>query len=237
MQNKAQLFCFTYAGGTAAFFDNIEKCLNNVEVIPLEYAGHGNRVKEPFYQDFDELAKDLYVKLVNNYKGGKYALFGYSMGTISVVEVLKRIIEKHVIKLPDYIFLAAHEPYTKTVIKEYSESEIDDFVKERTVSFGGVPEKLINNKSFWRIYLPIYRADYSIIHKYRFEALKLKISIPAVVFYSENDTPFKKMKDWNQYFIEKCEYYEFDGTHFFMKEHYCDIANIIKEKIGAINDI
>ena len=124
MQNKTQLFCFTYAGGTASFFDNIEKCLENVEVIPFEYAGHGKRFKEPFYKDFNELADDLYNDLVNNYKGGTYALFGYSMGTISVVEVLKRIIEKHVMKLPDFIFLAAHEPYTKTVIKNFSESEM-----------------------------------------------------------------------------------------------------------------
>ena len=237
MQNKTQLFCFTYAGGTASFFDNIEKCLDNVDVIPLEYAGHGNRFKEPFYKDFNELADDLYNDLVNNYKGGMYALFGYSMGTISVVEVLKRIIDKHEMKLPDFIFLAAHEPYTKTVIRNFSESEMDDFVKERTISFGGVPEELINNKSFWRMYLPIYRADYSIIHKYNFEDLKLKSSIPAVVFYSENDTHFDKMKYWDKYFIKNCEYYEFEGTHFFMKEHYYDIANIIKEKIGAINDI
>lgn len=237
MQNKTQLFCFTYAGGTVTFFDSIGKCLDNMEVIPLEYAGHGNRFNEPFYKDFNELADDMYNNLVKKYKGGKYALFGYSMGTISVVEVLKKVMQEQYIKSPDYIFLAAHEPYTKTVIKNFSESEMDDFVKERTISFGGVPEKLINNKSFWRMYLPIYRADYSIIHKYIFEDLKLKSSIPAVILYSENDTPFEKMKYWNRYFIEKCEYYEFDGTHFFMKEHYSEIANIIKEKIGAINDI
>ncbi|SFJ05953.1 Surfactin synthase thioesterase subunit [Treponema bryantii] len=237
MQNKTQLFCFTYAGGTASFFDNIKKYLENVEVISLEYSGHGKRFKEPFYKNFNELADDMYEEIEKNYKGGMYALFGYSMGTISVVEVLRRIIEKKTIKLPNYIFLAAHEPFTKNVIKNFSESELDNFVKERTIGFGGVPEELINNKSFWRMYLPLYRTDYSIIHKYSFEKLELKTTIPAVIFYSENDTPFNKMKYWYKYFIEKCEYYEFEGTHFFMKEHYIEIANIIKEKIGAINDI
>ena len=238
MQNKTQLFCFTYAGGTASFFDNVEKCLiNDIDVVKLEYSGHGKRFNEPMYKNFDELADDMYDIICRCYNNGHYALFGYSMGTISVIEVLKRIIRENSIPLPDNLFIAAHEPYTKGEIKGFSSGEIDNLVKERTIKFGGIPEQLINNKSFWRMYMPLYKADYSIIAKYSFENLVLESTIPTTIFYSEADTPFEKMKLWKNYFKGKCDFYCYEGKHFFIKEYYNDISKIIKEKIEEQYDI
>ena len=54
--SKPQIVCFTYAGGNKSFFDVIEKDLKEVELVKLEYAGHGERHKEILYQSFDELA-------------------------------------------------------------------------------------------------------------------------------------------------------------------------------------
>ena len=128
---------------------------------------------------------------------------------------------------PQNIFLAAHEPITKEFSIDYTSKEADDWVKERTIRFGTVPDKLIDNQSFWRTYLPLYKADYSIIGKYRFENLKLKSYIPATIFYSETDTRLKDMKLWQDIFIGKCEYHLFNGTHFFIKEHHSKMAKII----------
>ena len=41
-----QLFCFTYAGGTAAFFNQLEAaCAGKIDFVKLEYPGHGLRRK------------------------------------------------------------------------------------------------------------------------------------------------------------------------------------------------
>lgn len=231
MQIKTQLFCFTYAGGTAAFFDVIENDLCGVDVVKLEYAGHGVRHKEPFYQDFDELSEDIYRLLISLYHGGEYALFGYSMGTITLVEVLKRIMADKDMRLPEKIFLAAHEPHTKSELLGFAADELDEWVKNRTIKFGSVPKKLQNNKPFWRTYLPLYRADYTIIGKYEFEKLNLKSEISTTVFYSEKDTPLEEMKLWERYFTGTCEFYQFSGTHFFIQEHHKEIADIILDKL------
>ena len=62
-----RLFCFTYAGGNAAFFDLLESNLNeSIEVIKLEYAGHSTRNRERFYDNFEELAQDMY-KIIYRY--------------------------------------------------------------------------------------------------------------------------------------------------------------------------
>lgn len=234
MKDRPQLFCFSYAGGTTEFFDGIEKDLSGVELVKLEYAGHGQRHKEEFYKDFEELAKDMFFKLKDRYsKDIPYALFGYSMGSISAVEVLKKILTDPSMVSPAHVFLAAHEPHTKVELLGYTADELDAWVKERTIRFGAVPEKLKNNRVFWRTYLPIYRADYAIIGKYRFERLDLNTRIPAAIFYSETDTPWKDMKQWNRYFVGDCEFYPYSGTHFFIRDHHSEMAEVILEKMGV----
>lgn len=228
-----QLFCLTYAGGTAAFYNQLTPYIDDsIEVIKLEYAGHGTRHKEPFYDDFFELARDMYGKIIdllNTTEG--YALIGYSMGSISLVEILNLILKKGEIPLPKYVFLAAHEPIPKKELVGFSESELDEYVKERTINFGGVPEKLIHNKSFWRMYLPIYRNDYSIIGKYNFDLVELKTDIPAVVFYSPTDTKAEDMELWSNYFVGMIDFIEYDGTHFFIRQHVKEMCRIINEKL------
>lgn len=233
MQDKPQIFCFTCAGGNASFFDEIGKDLDGIEIVKLEYAGHGTRHKEPSYRDFDELADDVFRELKSRYTGRDYALFGYSMGSIALAEVLKRILAVSDMKLPSGVFLAAHEPHTKSELLDFSDDELDEWVKERTIKFGGVPEKLLHNKAFWRMYLPLYRADYTLIGKYQFEKLDLKTEIPATVFYSETDTPLADMELWRNYFTGDCEYHRFEGAHFFIKEHHREMAGIIRERLGV----
>ncbi|MCD7789897.1 MAG: thioesterase domain-containing protein [Bacteroides thetaiotaomicron] len=191
----------------------------------------GTRYREAFYDDIDELADNMFSQLKQYMIFDRYALFGYSMDSISLVEVLKRIIATE-LPLSSHVFLAAHEPSaTKSELRGFISGELDEWVKEQTIRFGAVPDRLLNNKAFWRIYLPIYRADYSIIGKYDFKKLDLNSDISATVFFSETDTPLEEMKLWEIYFKGSCEFCKFEGTHFFIWEHHAKTAEIIKGKM------
>lgn len=236
MQNNPQLFCFTHAGGSAAFFNEIKKDMTGIEVVKLEYAGHGTRHKESFYYDFAELVEDMYPKIKEQYKGGKYGLFGYSMGSITLVEILKKIIEDPEMRLPACVFMSSHEPHAKSELLDFAEGELDEWVKERTIRFGGVPDNLKNNSVFWRMYLPLYRADYTIIGRYDFNRMPLRTEIPAVIFYSERDTPLSEMKQWKNYFMGRTEFFRFEGNHFFILEHHKEMATIIFSELQKIKE-
>ncbi len=208
------------------FFDDLELDLHDIEVQKFEYAGHGTRHKESFYKTFEELAEDSYLFLQTRMTDSTYALFGYSMGSITLLEVLKLIIRNNV-KKPVHLFLAAHEPEPRKMIRGMSEEDLDKWVKNKTIQYGAVPEKLINNKPFWRTYLPIYRADYRIIGNHRFEEFDIHTNIPTTVFYSETDTPLEAMKQWMRYF-SNCSFQQYDGSHFFIRDHHEAIARRIE---------
>lgn len=228
-----KLFCFTHAGGTASFFDQIKsEVAPDISLIALEYAGHGTRHKESFYENFSELTADMVTLLMDNLVNGEpYALFGYSMGTIVAVDVLRNIVSSGVLHYPEHLFLAAYPPYTNMELKNFDGECKNELVKRRTINFGAVSESLAHNRVFWRVYLPVYRADYSLIGKFRFEEFNLKTNIPLTVFYSETDTPFLRMRQWSSYFNGSCDFLEYTGNHFFINDNYEEISSEIKRRL------
>lgn len=230
-----QLFCFNYAGGTAAFYDQLGRELSpSMEVIALEYSGHGSRHKENLYNDLNELAEDLYVQMKKVYSQGEiYALMGYSMGCISILQIYKKIMEKQELPKPIYIFLAAYQPYTRKEFLTYKDPSSENLVRKRILEFGGVPERLLNNKTFWRSYLPIYRSDFYLIGTYDFETEKPQIDVPTTLFYSELDSPYEEVIGWKKYLTADVDFIRYEGDHFFIKEHYQEMAAVIKDKLQA----
>lgn len=234
MNSNKLLFCFTFAGGTIEFYNKLESVLpSNISMIKLEYAGHGSRSRQKLCENFYEVVEDLFPqiqeKILEN-PDADYGLMGYSMGSITAFVILQEII-KNRLKEPKHIFLAAHEPMTKKEILNIPKSKIDEYVKQRTVQFGGVPENLISNNIFWRVYLPVYKADYLMIAKYDFNNVDFTCDVSATVFYSEKDTKYECMKMWSRYFTKYCSYVEYTGSHFFINEYYQNIADIIQERL------
>ena len=230
-----QLFSFPCAGGTADFFSQLDPWVPDcVELVRLDYAGHGTRRRESLHSDFSSLADDMYAAIKRLYcPGGDYALFGYSMGSIAALESLRYLMGKGELPCPRYVFMAAHEPRMMLSLNECSSENMDEYVKNRTILFGGVPEQLLDNECFWRIYLPLYKADYLMMSRYDFDKLAFSTEIPAMFFYSEQDTPRAAMEPWKKYFTGNCEFVEYTGTHFFINEHYGEMAALIRERLGV----
>ena len=231
--SKKILFCFTISGGKADFFDSISKYLeSDIEVVKLEYAGHGERYREPFYQTLEELVDDLYpvIREKVQKKEVAYSFLGYSLGSIVASAMAQNIMKKREIGAPEALFLAAHEPKQRIELETFSDLEDNESVKKRVISFGNVPDRLIENKAYWRVYLPIYRADFAMIGRFDFGSLERKEEIPVTVFYSEEDVSFTRIQKWDRIY-KKCDYVRYSGSHFFIIEHCEKMADVIKQKM------
>jgi len=59
-----RLFCFPYAGGTAAVFRNWPRYLPaEIEVCAVQYAGRGGRIAEPLNEDIVAIMDGVYSDL------------------------------------------------------------------------------------------------------------------------------------------------------------------------------
>lgn len=226
-----RIFAFTFAGGSAMFFNELEQCAGpQLKFVKLEYPGHGTRMLETLCQDFSELTEDLYPTIREKLQDSEpYALLGYSMGSIVAVEMLRKIMTQGEFPLPKRVFLAAHEPHAKVELSGITGDEANGMIMERTMRFGGIPEKLLSNRTFWRLYLPIYRADYTMLWKYDFNKINIETTIPATFFYSETDTPLEEMLKWKRFFRGETKFVRFEGNHFFIYDYCQEMADIIRE--------
>lgn len=228
-----QLFCITYAGGSAKFFREYAQLLpKNIECIPIEYAGRGERVTEAIYESFDEMVEDV-AEQINMKINEKLqiVIFGYSMGSLVTYEIVSRNLLK---KQPITVFVAAHFAPSISSVEDRISSLSDEEIVNRLQSFGGFDERLINNKRFWTMFLPTIRNDYRMLEMYNFKSEKKKINIDVTVFYSESDTPYIFVKPWQEITTGITKFVKIEGTHFFLRAQGEKVAEIMYDKLFSI---
>lgn len=230
-----QLFCLPYAGGGPDFFDALREHLDaRITLDAFEYAGHGKRIKEPCYADFGALADDAQA-YINSRLLPDHALmlFGYSMGTIGVYEMIARGMLN---RLPDHIFLASHEaPDGHWDSKRYQNMS-DEEMWETMKQFGGFDDsndRLMNNRFFRRLYFEPLRADYRLLGTYPANH-RGQFDMDVTVMYAPQDIPSELVRGWESFCRAGSEFIELGDNHFFLKSCPEQVAHIINRAVATI---
>ena len=225
MSYKIQLFLLPFAGGNATSFQKLEQQLGpKIEPVSIEYAGRGSRLQEGYITEYDVFLEDV-VKQMKEKRNPDlpYAIFGYSMGAAFAYEIASR----HLLDVsPAHLFYGARACIASQRIREMSE---DDFV-EYAKTLGGFPEEVKNSRLF-KLFIHPLKEDYAVAKQFHFEKGDLP-NCDTAVFYSEQDTPFANVNGWKELTSGKTEFYELGSNHFFVKDHYMEMAECINGKLG-----
>lgn len=94
--------------------------------------------------------------------------------------------------------------------------------------YGGIPEELYT-KEIMDIFLPILRADFIILDRYKFQPKAEKIRCGISVFYADNDfsVQVEKVGKWTDVAEGNVKFHKFKGEHFFLNRYPNDIINFI----------
>lgn len=229
---KLQLICIGYAGSIAANFNFLIPYLGDeIELSVVEYKGRGTRRNESVYKDNEELVADVAEQIKGLRKDRlPYAILGYSMGVQVVYELFaKELLDED----PAGVFLAAHEPPDVDCFGKSVNLEEDDEFIALIQNYGGMDERLLADKRFREIYLSRLKGDYRLLKEYQFSGEYHKITVPMVVFYCENDTPYEKMKGWGRFSAGKIKFYRMGQDHFFFKSDTEEFCKVICEELDC----
>ena len=227
-----KLFCVPYAGGTAEVFTGLKEYLNDdIELVCIEYSGHGKRAKEPFYKTFDEMVKDTAGAINSQLEEGEnFARFGYSMGSVVCFECMINGLLKGE---PSYFLIASHEaPGEHWESMDYAVLDDMAFFK-KIVEFGGFKaedERRMENRFFRKLIFDPIKADYDLIAQYELKSLK-KLDVPVTMMYSPDDVKKEAAALWQNRFEKKIEFIEIGENHFFINTEQMRVAKIINERI------
>ena len=224
-----KLICFPYAGGSSTIYSDLKRQLGRqVEVVPIDYSGHGMRMFEELPQSLDETADDAYKLVKELSKDDDYILFGYSMGALVAYEVAKRL-EQNNDKLPlTIIFVSSNPPGISDVEERIFGYDDDDFLKS-VIDLGGMTDEILEDEELKSFFAPILRADFKQIYDYKGSDYKLNQNI--VVLYTVDE---KHFLGWKGVTNKACKLIPMQGGHFFLHDRVEDLVSVLKTIIATV---
>lgn len=226
---EIKLLYIPYAGGSALSCKMWKPYLHaNIEIQPVELAGRGSRFKETLYEDMKEVIEDLFCS-IQSYTDQPYAIYGHSYGALLTYELYYRILHSGIQKPVHLFFSGCKPPFQRVKETEMHKLPDEKFIQEISL-FEGMERALLENRELLDIFLPIIRADFKVIDKYRYQEKPLKINVPVSVLYG-NDMNRETVNGWETLTEKEIDFYHINGSHFFIKEKLQDVASVITSKL------
>lgn len=228
---QMQMFILPYAGGSIAAFKRLTDLIDErVEVVTVEYPGRGTRAKEPLCGSIEELLQNAIQYCCDRRKGDlPYAVMGYSMGSVLAYEMIVR--ESIPGELMHLFISAEVSPKDRSLELRKVENPTEERILERARCLGGVDERMLKNRRFAEIYIKPMLSDYRLFFEYRFGAYTEKIKTDTTFFYCEKDTAYSDVLKWNELIEGEFTFHEIGDNHFFINQHYEQMASVINETL------
>lgn len=225
-----KLFCLPYAGGSASFYNSWKRQMNPaIELKPVELAGRGVRISDPFYENISDAVNDLFLKLRPELEHGSYAFFGHSMGALMSYELARRIREEGLPEPVHLFFSGRGAPHLlREDDKLYHLMSPTDFKRE-IIHLGGTPPEFFDHPELLELFIPLLRNDFKLSETYRprQEPKPFDYNI-SVLLGKDDDLTHEQCMGWRELTESICHHYYFEGGHFFLNhytEQVCDIIH------------
>ncbi|MBR5682719.1 MAG: thioesterase [Ruminococcus sp.] len=227
------LFFLPHAGGSAKSYSSFKRFLpKELSVVPMELSGRFTRSSEPLLDNVHDCVADL-IEKHSELLRGEYALFGHSMGTVLVTELVKQAREKG-LALPCHVFLSGKNPPDEDVhcfenVETASDEEIVSYFTKNSLSTAApVPDE-----ELMRTLNRILCTDVRMAERYKATPEDVKFGCDITVIYGKDDPLMQSvdMSSWSRFTDGSCKVYPFDGGHFYYQQHKEEVCGIIKEKL------
>lgn len=232
---KTKLYLLPYAGGSATLYKKWARYLDNeIELIPIELPGRGKRINDPLLHNFNDMLQDITRNIseqISNGLDSKYAIFGYSMGSLLCYELYYQL-EKMNLPLPEHIFFSAREaPHLST--SELIHTLSNEQLSNKIASLGGTIQSFFESKELLDFFLPIIRADFSVVDSYQFISKSNKIDCDISILFAVDDVEIEVegVYEWKEYSNKECRFHSFDDGHFFINKYPEKIVRIINSTL------
>lgn len=229
-----KLFCLPYAGGSALVYTKWKKLLGNgIDIYPVELAGRGKRFEMPLYGCFNEAVEDVYNAVKNDVSESAYAFWGHSMGSLLAFELTYKLVDSGYGE-PVHLFLSGRRPpHLNDNDRKLYDLPDNEFIKEIR-KLGGTPDDFFKNDELLKVYIPVLKADFKIIEKYKLIKKRHKLNTSITLLCGTKDTINPtEANEWRNYTRGQFRVVWFEGGHFFINDYEKSIADIINTTLNS----
>lgn len=233
---KARLFCFHYAGGSASFFAGWNEMLPaQLGLYPYQLAGHGTRSDEPM-PDSLEAAADEAAEYIKEHSEKPFILFGHSMGGVIAYLTALRLSDCDI--SPERVIISAAAPDFRQLEHDTGihMTGLDDEGFCRTlIEFGAIDKRIFRVRNFKELYLPVIRNDFRITEAYCSDP-EQKVKCPISVYGGTEDIIARPeyLYKWKEFTEKDISVRMMSGEHFFIRQHLEEICSDISRAVSDI---
>jgi surfactin synthase thioesterase subunit len=184
--------------------------IGQIEVCLIQPPARENRIREPHYGSYGELAAAL-VDYLPPYLDKPFAFFGHCGGALPGVELTHRL-DAAGLPTPRWLFassqVAPHDgPYGRFLSLEADELAVE--LGQLITSLGGRPTPSLIEMS-----LELLDADLEANRRYRVPApVRLPCGITVIGWTRDSEIPMEKMGGWREW-SASCRYALIEGGHY-----------------------
>ncbi len=231
------LFTLPFAGGSAANYFNWKTYLHNdIQLIPIEYSGRGRRIKESLYTDIHEMNEDIFGFIQNEILDCEYMIFSHSLGALLAFELLHKIKQNN-LPLPLHIFFSGrYAPNTNKAEDKILHNLTYEEFKTEILKMGGTTSEIFEHPELTKLFLPVLRNDIKIAETYKFVDNRTPLNCDfSILTGKDEDYTIEQLAGWKKLTSGRCDFYQFQGGHFFINEEREKVVEIINKKFRALS--
>lgn len=226
-----KLICFPYAGAHVNVFADLQRNLAErhleVEVLSLEYAGHGKRFSKKAFNSIHHNVSDLFTQLCQTIdKSEELVLLGYSMGSIIAYEMAQLLMEQG-FNVKKLVFMAATPPHKIEVLQE--DISEDEALLQKCQIYGLIKGNQFESKEMRALFLPALRSDIQSVNDYNlvndYQYITFDSSVDIAVFQGKEDISVTSLSYWSDLSEKDITLYIYPSGHFFYYDYQQDVLN------------
>lgn len=233
--SKPRLVVFPHAGSSAVqWLGILGNLLNSLEVIYVEYPGHGFRSRAPMAGSIAEIADEVAQQLSGIWQSAALDnnthFFGYSMGGLVAYEVCHRLQAKG--QTPEQLYISSYPaPGTQQYHLDF-EGKTDAELMALLQRFDSQAEQLFASAQLAQHYVPVIKHDFLLLQHHQNqspEPIECKVSIWAGKF--DRAMSVQDVFAWRDLCSGETQLKAFAGDHFFIYDHAQSVADMILKDI------
>ena len=195
------LFCLPHAGASAAgaYASWAEPLGDLARVIPLELAGRGTRVADPFHASLRAAAADGAARVRAQANGASFALLGHSIGGVLAYETAATLRAEGA-PLPAGIVLSGAPPPSRPPLDPPMHMHSEEQFIAEVAALDGLPEVVMEHPAARAFHVEILREDYRLVETYELASPPHRLGMPLLLLHGSDD-PLRQPDDderWRQ---------------------------------------
>lgn len=232
---RLRLFCFPYAGGSAAIYRPwVEGLGTHAEVWAVEYPAHGLRRFEPAVASIHHLADAIHQAIVPHLDR-PFAFFGHSMGALIGFEVLRRLKAAGAPEAASLFVSGCRGPSCESRRRPTFDLPEPEFVEELRL-LGGTPSEVLDDDELMRFLMPTLRADFEASETYAYSDGP-KLTCPAFAYGGLQDAEVtsEDLATWQRECSLPLKVRMFPGDHFFIHNAQSTLLRVLWSDLMSLH--